>query len=187
MPSFRVSTRIDNPRFRVIFDEDNFIRYCNSFKSLALILEEHRRFVGVRRLSSVVGPDDRRGPRPTRREFSFEGVRITRFQYPRARPRPTHRTSNVFEEPAQDDDPPSLRAYFDHVRAGNGVTSPRSPAYLEHLAREWWMNHARLSSAITPVPPRFIPPQSRERNLVTVLHNTLTPAHAPPPRRASGL
>jgi hypothetical protein len=75
MHPFVISTRLDNPRFRVIFDDGDSICYCNSVRSLASILEDHGRIVGVRRLRAVVGPDDRRAPRPTRREFSFEGAR----------------------------------------------------------------------------------------------------------------
>jgi hypothetical protein len=183
MPPFVISARINNPRFKVTFDE-GAVCYCNSVKSLASILGEHGMTVSVRRLHAIVGPDDRRrqSQTPMRREFSFEGVHITRIQYARGRPRPTHRTSNVFDEPVQDDEPPFLHAYFDHVRAGNGVISPHLPAYLEHLAREWRMNHARISRTSTPVPPRFtFPPQQRERNLIIMRHYVPTPAHAGPP------
>jgi hypothetical protein len=186
MSPFVISARINNPRFRVTFDEGDSVCFCNSVRSLASILGEHGMTVSVRRLHAIVGPDDRRPPRPWRREFSFEGAHITRIRYARERPRPTHRTSNVFDEPASDDEPPFLRAYFDHVRAGNGVISPHLPAYLEYRAREWRLNHARISHTSTPVPPRFTsPPQQRERNLVTLLHYVPAPAHAGPPRRAT--
>jgi hypothetical protein len=189
MPPFVISARINNPRFEVTFDQGDSTCYCNSVKSLAAIFREHGTTVSVRRLHSVVGPDDRRrrGHSPRRREFLFEGAHITRLQYARERPHPAQRTSNVFDEPPQDGDPPFLRAYFDHVRAGNGVTSPHFPAYLEHLTLEWRINHARLSRTSTPpFPLQYTPPpQQRERNLVTVLHYTPTPAHAAPPHRAT--
>ena len=112
MHPFVISARLDNPRFRVIFDDGDSICYCNSVRSLASILEDHGRIVGVRRLRAVVGPDDRRAPRPTRREFSFEGARITRFQYPRARPRPVHWGPNAPapRDPESDEEPAFMRA-----------------------------------------------------------------------------
>jgi hypothetical protein len=86
MSPFRISARIDNPRFRVTFDEGDSACYCNSVKSLAAILRVHGRAVSVRRLRAIVGPDDRRRPRTSRRESSFEGAHITRLQYARQRP-----------------------------------------------------------------------------------------------------
>jgi hypothetical protein len=133
MSPFRISARIDNPRFRVTFDEGDSVCYFNSVKSLAAILRVHGRTVSVRRLHAIVGPDDRRRPRTSRRESSFEGAHITRLQYARQRPRPVQRTSNVPGDRPPDDGPLFLCAYFDDVRAGNGVLPPYFRAYLDHV------------------------------------------------------
>jgi hypothetical protein len=188
MQPFVISARINNPRFKVTFDEGDSSCYCSSVKSLASIFREHGTAVSVRRLRAVVGPDDRRRQNRPRmqREFAFEGAHITRIQYPRERPRPANRTSSVFDEPVQDDEPPFLRAYFEYVRAGNAPIAPRFSTHLEQSVRDWWVNYARISNAITPVPPRFTyPPQQHERNLVIMRHYAPTPAHAAPPRRAT--
>jgi hypothetical protein len=156
MPPFRISARIDNPRFRVTFDEDDSVCYCNSVKSLAGILSGHGRTVGVRRLRALVGPDDRRRPRPSRREFSFEGAHITRFQYARQWTHPVQRTSNAPGEHPLDGDPVFLRAYFDNVRAGRGNPSPHIRSYWDYVST------------------RFTPPQDpcHKMNYVTVLQYT---------------
>jgi hypothetical protein len=185
MPPFRISARIDNPRFRVTFDEDASVCYCNSVKSLAGILRVHGRTIGARRLHALVGPDDRRRPRTSRRESSFEGAHITRLQYARQRTRPVQRTSNVHGERPPDDEPAFLRAYFDDVRAGRGNLSPHIRAYLYYVsARSWRLREENRSHANTPV-PRFTPPQDpwHGMNLVTVLH--YTPTRTVPPRRST--
>jgi hypothetical protein len=123
MSPFRISGRVDNPRFRVTFDGDDSICCCNSVNSLAGILCDHGRTVGVRRLRALVGPDDRRRPYPSRREFSFEGTHITRLQYTRQRKHPVQRTSNAPGEHPLGGDPVLLR-YFDNVRTGRGNRSP---------------------------------------------------------------
>jgi hypothetical protein len=80
MPPFRISARIDNPRFKVTFDDDDAVCYCNSVKSLAVILRDNGRDVDTRDLYATVGPDDRRPPYLSAPSF-IDGATITRLTY----------------------------------------------------------------------------------------------------------
>ena len=184
MPPFRISARIDNPRFRVTFDEDASVCYCNSVKSLAGILRVHSRTIGVRSLHALVGPDDRRGSRTSRRECSFEGAHITRLQYTRQRTRPVQRTSNIHGERPPDDEPAFLRAYFDDVRAGRGNLSPYVRAYLYYVrTRSWRLREENRSHPDLRFTPHRDP--SHGMNIVTVLH--YNPTRIVPPRRSTSM
>jgi hypothetical protein len=80
MPPFRISARIDNPRFKVTFDDDDSVCYCNSVKSLAVILRNNGKDVETRELYNIVGPDDRRPPYLNAPSF-IDGATITRLSY----------------------------------------------------------------------------------------------------------
>jgi hypothetical protein len=150
MSPFRISNRVENPRFRVTFDEDGSVEFCTSVKSLVSILRAHGRSASLGVMYITVGRDDRRPPY-THVESSFKGARIKRYRYPSKRSHPAPWPPNL----SRSDPPAFLRPYIESMRLRRRVPRPQ----MGSVWREQRDGAAPIErSQSPPHPPRRDPP-----------------------------